>query len=85
MAKLREVRGLSHVEVTSAYDCSDLIAAMMRQRLPRFTSKSEDDDQNLELFKQPKESFPNTEAQRLLFDTDWVLGPTILAPLRCMG
>lgn len=71
MAELREVRGLSHVEVTSDHDCSDLIAAMMRPRLPRFTLNLEDDDQKLDLFKQPKESFPMTEAQRLQFDTDW--------------
>lgn len=71
MAELREVRGLSNVEVTSAHSCSDLIAAMMRPRLPRFTSKSEDDDQKLDLFKQPKESFPMTEAQRFQFDRDW--------------
>ena len=73
MAALREVRGLSHVEITSSFDCSDLIAAMMRPRLARNTPKSKDDDK-LDLFKQPKERFPKSEAQRLRIGMNWTFG-----------
>lgn len=72
MAALREVRGLSHVEITSSYDCSDLIADMMRPRLARHTFK--DLDTKVDLFKQPKERFPKTEAQRLRIGMNWTFG-----------
>lgn len=69
IAALREVRGLSHVEITPSPVYPDLVAAMMRPRLPRYTLKA--NDRQVNLFKQPRENFPKTEAQRLRIDMNW--------------
>lgn len=85
MAALREVRGLSHVEITSSHDCSDLIAAMMRPRLGRYASKSKDDDEKVDLFKQPRERFPKTEAQRLRIGMNWTFGTKLCSSCPKLG
>lgn len=77
LAALREVRGLSHVELTSSVDCSGLIAAMMRPRIGRYAaSESKDgDSKNTDLLlKRPRERFPKTEAERLEIGMNWTFG-----------
>lgn len=83
IAALREVRGLSRVEITSSYDCSDLIAAMMRPRLSRYTLKAT--DKVVELFKPPREIFPKTEAQRLRIAMNWTFGTTLCVTCKKLG
>lgn len=61
------------MEITSSYDCSDLIAAMKRPRLARYTLKSVD-NKEIDLFKQPRERLPKTEAQNLKIDMNWTSG-----------
>lgn len=74
MAALREVRGLSHVEITASFDCSDIINAMMRPRIVRYASGSKNDDEKVDLLKQPRERFPKTEAERLKVGMNWTSG-----------
>lgn len=83
MAALREVRGLSHVEITSSYDCSDLITSMMRPRLSRYSLKAT--DKKFDLFKQPREVFPKTEAQRLRIGMNWTFGTTLCVSCKKLG
>lgn len=83
MAALREVRGLSHVEITSSHDCSDLIASMTRPRLSRYTLKAT--DKEVEFFKQPREHFPKTEAQRLRIGMNWMFGTTLCVSCKKSG
>lgn len=61
------------MEITSRYDCSDLIAAMMRPRLARYASKLSD-NKEVDLFKQPRERFLKTEEQRLIIGMNWTFG-----------
>lgn len=74
MAALREVRGLSHVEITASFDCSEIINDMMRPRIVRYASGSKNDDEKVDLLKQPRERFPKTEAERLKVGMNWTSG-----------